>query len=68
MFPATGSTAKQAIFPGYASKTALAAVKSLYDTSTVQEVTDAGTPGLLGVPRVRAPLPACTSSPSAWPW
>ncbi len=30
--------------------------------------TPAGTPGEPGMPSVATPLPAPTSSPSAWPW
>lgn len=31
-------------------------------------VKSAGTPGELGLPKVTAPLPACTKSESLWPW
>ena len=42
--------------------------RSLYRATRVVFTTAEGTPGLVGVPKVRAPLPALTSRQAEWPW
>ena len=68
MFAATGSTITAAIAPALASNSARTAARSLYGATSVSAAAAAGTPGLSGRLSVAWPDPACTSSPSAWPW
>ncbi|MNE97867.1 hypothetical protein D3C80_1962880 [compost metagenome] len=68
MLPATGSTMMQAISLPYWVKASRTESRSLNTQVRVCLAKSAGTPGLLGWPRVSAPEPAFTSRESAWPW
>ena len=64
MLPATGSTMMQATSLPISSKQASTASGSLKESVTVCSAREAGTPGELGSPWVRAPEPALTSRES----
>ena len=68
MLPATGSTMTPAISRPASAKQRSSAATSLYGSVVVAAAIAAGTPAESGTPSVSAPLPAFTSSASAWPW
>ena len=68
MLPATGSTRMQAISPRQRVKASATAVEIVEGRLHGQLANASGTPGEPGIPSVATPLPAPTSSASAWPW
>jgi len=68
MLPATGSTITAAMLFPFFAKNSLRRETSLKSSTAVCAAVSAGTPAELGLPKVRAPEPAFTSSESAWPW
>ena len=68
MFPATASRNTQAISSPCSANSASTAARSLNGASRVSRTVFAGTPGLLGTPKVTAPEPAATRNASPWPW
>ena len=68
MLPAMGSIIKQAISAPCSVKASSSCAKLLYSSTSVSCTTSAGTPALVGLPKVARPEPALTSRASAWPW
>jgi hypothetical protein len=68
MLPAIGSIMTQAIFAPCRSNASSSWARPLYSRTSVCWTTAAGTPALVGWPKVASPEPALTSSASAWPW
>ena len=67
MLPATGSIIIAAISPSLAEKISCTLSKSLNGANKVSLAVPFVTPGLLGVPKVTAPLPASIKNGSACP-
>ena len=67
MFPATGSIITAASSPAFALKSSSTLFKSLYRASKVSFAVPWVTPGLFGLPKVTAPLPASIKKESECP-
>ena len=65
IFPATGSTIIAAISSGFAVNISATCSKLLYCAKSVSCAVPAVTPGLFGLPKVTAPLPAWIKKASA---
>ena len=68
IFPDTVSTITAAISSPCSSNTLLTSSISLYLQTRVFFTTSAGTPGLVGTPKVNVPEPDWTNNPSECPW
>ena len=68
MLPAIGSIIRQAMSLPCRAKASSSCATLLYSSTSVCCTTSAGTPALVGLPKVASPEPAFTSSASAWPW
>ena len=68
MLPAIGSIITQAIFAPCRANASSSWARLLYSRTSVCCTTSAGTPALVGWPKVARPEPALTSRASAWPW
>ena len=67
MLPAIGSIITQAIASPCNANASSSCAALLYSSTSVWCTTSAGTPALVGLPKVARPEPAFTSSESAWP-